>query len=112
MVLQETKQKNPIIHVLKIHKYNYLRKSGLCIVKPNSKGKVVFKILSRCFCYVLCVGTWIDLSVCSNTVSIHNVLETRGELVGLVVSRWSLFGLHSVQDGGNRGTTPFLHLKK
>ncbi len=63
------------------------------------------------FCYVFSVNTWIDLSVRSDAVSVHNVLETGGELVGLVVSRWSLFGLHSVQDGGNCGATPFLHKK-
>lgn len=61
---------------------------------------------------VSCFGTWVDLSVGSDAVSIHDVLESRGELVGLVESRWSLFGLHSVQDGRNCGTTPFLQKKK
>ena len=52
--------------------------------------------------------TWVYLSVVANTIGIHNVLEARGELVGLVVGGWGLFGLHPVQDGGNSGATLLL----
>lgn len=54
------------------------------------------RFLYECTLSIRHVGTWVDLSVGSDTISIHNILEPRGELVGLVVSRWSLFGLHSV----------------
>lgn len=56
-------------------------------------------------------GTWVDLSVAANPVRIHNVLKAGGKLIGLVVSRWRLVGLHGVQDGGNRGATFLLEDK-
>lgn len=56
--------------------------------------------------------TWVDFSIVANAICIHNVLKARGELVGLVVGGWGLFGLHPVQDGGHSGATFLLESKK
>lgn len=52
--------------------------------------------------------TWIDLTISANTIGIHNVLESSSELVGLVICRRSLIGLHPVQDGWDGGAAVFL----
>lgn len=52
--------------------------------------------------------TWIYLSVSSNSISIHYVLKTIRELIGLIIGGGSLVGLHPVQNGRHGGTTVLL----
>ena len=52
--------------------------------------------------------TWVNLPVISDPVSVHDVLESRGELIGLVEGGRSLLGGHPVENGGHCGATPLL----
>lgn len=52
--------------------------------------------------------TWVDLTVRSNTIGIHEALETLREFVGSVVSRRCLFCHHAIQNRWNTASTPFL----
>ena len=45
--------------------------------------------------------TWVDLLICSHSVSIHNGLEATSELVDLVVGGGLLVSADFVQDGRN-----------
>lgn len=60
---------------------------------------------------VSAVVTWVHLAVVADTVGIYDVLEARGELVGLVEGGRGLLGLHPVEDGGDGGTTLLLETK-
>lgn len=40
--------------------------------------------------------TWIYFPVCSNAISINNVLKARSKLVSFVVCWWGLIGLHPI----------------
>lgn len=55
--------------------------------------------------------TWIDFPVVPDAVGINDVLEARRELVGLVEGRWSLLGLHPVEDGWHCRAAPLLSKK-
>lgn len=52
--------------------------------------------------------TWIDLPVVADAVGVHDVLEARRELVGLIEGRGSLLRLHPVENGRHRGAAPLL----
>ena len=56
--------------------------------------------------------TWVNLPVAANSIRVHNVLEAWGELVGLVVGGWGLFGLHPVEDGRHSGAALLLHVRQ
>lgn len=52
--------------------------------------------------------TGVDLAVAAHAVGVHDALEARRQLVGLVVSGRSLLGLHPVEDGGHGGAALLL----
>lgn len=54
------------------------------------------------------LSTWVHLAVGADAVGVHNALEARGELGGLVVGGRRLLGLHAVEDGGNGGAALLL----
>lgn len=57
------------------------------------------------------VVTWVHLAVVADTVGVYDVLEARGELVGLVEGGRGLLSLHPVEDGRDSGTTLLLETK-
>lgn len=65
-------------------------------------------ILKKVYIYI----TWIDFPVVPDAIGVNDVLEARGELVGLVKSRWSLLRLHPIEDGRHRGAAPLLGKNK
>lgn len=52
--------------------------------------------------------TGVDLAVAAHAVGVHNALEARRQLVGLVVGGRGLLGLHPVEDGGHGGAALLL----
>lgn len=56
--------------------------------------------------------TWIDFSIRSDTVCIHNVLEGRSKLVSFIISWWIGRRLHAIEDRWNLTSTFFLKLIK
>lgn len=54
------------------------------------------------------IFTWINLPVASDTISIHNILETAGELVGTLVCWWIFIAFHAIQNWRYCATTLFL----
>lgn len=52
--------------------------------------------------------TRVDFAVAAHAVRVHDALEARRQLVGLVVGGRSLLGLHPVEDGGHGGATLLL----
>lgn len=56
--------------------------------------------------------TGVDLAVAAHSVGVHDVLEARGELVGLVVGGRGLLGLHPVEDGRHGGAALLLHVEQ
>lgn len=53
----------------------------------------------------------IHFTVRGNTISVDERLESVRELIGPIVSRWILKGLHSVQNGRNRRSRAFLEIQ-
>lgn len=56
--------------------------------------------------------TGVDLAVAAHSVGVHDVLEARGELVGLVVGGRGLLGLHPVENGRHGGAALLLHVEQ
>lgn len=52
--------------------------------------------------------TGVDLAVAAHAVGVHDALEARRQLVGLVVGGRGLLGLHPVEDGGHGGAALLL----
>lgn len=52
--------------------------------------------------------TGVDLTVAAHAVGVHDALEARRQLVGLVVGGRGLLGLHPVEDGGHGGAALLL----
>lgn len=56
--------------------------------------------------------TRVHLTVVSDSVRINDVLESRGELVGLVIGGRSLLCLHPVENGRHSGAAFLLKCRK
>jgi len=56
--------------------------------------------------------TWVDLAVAADSIGVHDVLEARGELVGLVVGGRGLLALHPVEDGRHGGAALLLEKRR
>lgn len=54
--------------------------------------------------------TWVHLTVAADSIGIHDALETRGELVGLVIGGWGLLGLHPIEDRRHIGAALLLNV--
>lgn len=61
----------------------------------NNKKKQMRSVGTR---YDVDGFTGVNLAVAAHSICIHDALEARRQLVGLVVGGWSLLGLHPVED--------------